>query len=299
MTIQRRNASRALQEEVALHARNVRFDVSKTPLHWIPNEPVASHVISSFNLILPVAERMFIDGFADALPYVKDEKLREAMIGFIGQEAMHADAHDRVLPDFLERHGIATKPVVRQLEFLSDQLASVKATLSGKARYRLMIELLAMIATVEHFTALLGDWVLNADLDGMGADPAMIDLFRWHGAEEVEHRAVGHDVAVYFGVGYFHRNLLTIAAPFLGIFGFLRNTRYVVRQDDSMPNYGYTRLFVEWLRAARRGALPAPKIFFSAWSYLKPSFHPEEVGDTAQALAYLAKSPAVREAMAI
>lgn len=51
----------------------------------------------------------------------------------------------------------------------------------------------------------MGDWALNADLEKFGADPQMLDLYRWHGAEEVEHRAVAHEVATYFGVGYFRR----------------------------------------------------------------------------------------------
>ena len=283
-------------EELALHARNVHFDVSDAPLHWIPNEPIASHFISSFNLVLPIGEEMFVEGFTEALPYVKDAKLREAMLGFIGQEAVHSQAHDRVLPEFLGRHGIDPRPVVRQLEYFSAQLTAVKPKLKPRARYRLLIEQLALIAAVEHMTAVLGDWVLNADLDGLGADSVMTDLFRWHGAEEVEHRSVAHDVATYFGVGYFHRNLMIMPTPFLILYIFLRNTKYIVRQDPSLPNYGMARLFVEWLRASRRGTLPGAKAIFSAWSYLRPSFTPEEVGNTAQAVAYLARSPAVKRA---
>jgi len=285
-----------ISEELALHARNVHFDVSDAPLHWIPNEPIASHFISSFNLVLPIGEEMFVEGFTEALPYVKDAKLREAMLGFIGQEAVHSQAHDRVLPEFLGRHGIDPRPVVRQLEYFSAQLTAVKPKLKPRARYRLLIEQLALIAAIEHMTAVLGDWVLNADLDGLGADPVMTDLFRWHGAEEVEHRSVAHDVASYFGVGYFHRNLLITPTPFLILYVFLRNTKYIVRQDPSVPNYGFVRLFVEWLRASRRGTLPGAKAIFSAWSYLRPSFTPEEVGNTSQAVAYLARSPAVKRA---
>jgi predicted metal-dependent hydrolase len=50
------------------------------------------------------------------------------------------------------------------------------------------------------------------------------------------------------------------------------------------------------MRASRRGSLPGMKAIFSGWSYLRPSFTPEEVGNTAQAVAYLARSPAVKRA---
>ncbi|MDO3027186.1 metal-dependent hydrolase, partial [Mycobacteroides abscessus subsp. abscessus] len=33
--------------EVVLRPRNVQFDTSHTPLHWIPNEPIVSHFISA------------------------------------------------------------------------------------------------------------------------------------------------------------------------------------------------------------------------------------------------------------
>lgn len=123
-------------EELALHARNVHFDVSEAPLHWIPNEPIASHFISSFNLVLPIGEEMFVEGFTEALPYVKDAKLREAMLGFIGQEAVHSQAHDRVLPEFLGRHGIDPRPVVQQLEYLAAQLTTVKPKLKPRSTLR-------------------------------------------------------------------------------------------------------------------------------------------------------------------
>ncbi len=68
----------------------------------------------------------------------------------------------------------------------------------GRAQNHL-IERLAIIAAVEHITAFLGDWVLNADgLDRAGIHPTMLDLLRWHGAEEVEHRSVAYDVMRYF-----------------------------------------------------------------------------------------------------
>ncbi|EJO52149.1 metal-dependent hydrolase domain protein [Burkholderia multivorans ATCC BAA-247] len=48
-----------------------------------------------------------------------------------------------------------------------------------------------MIASLEHFFGYLGNGVLNAHgLDAGKADPTMVDLLRWHGAEELEHRTV-------------------------------------------------------------------------------------------------------------
>ena len=42
---------------VQIQARRVQFDVDGVPLHWIPGHPVASHVVSVLNIVLPAGER--------------------------------------------------------------------------------------------------------------------------------------------------------------------------------------------------------------------------------------------------
>ncbi|MFR9749518.1 metal-dependent hydrolase [Nocardia sp. 004] len=281
---------------VALHARNVRFDWTDTPLRWMPEEPIASHLISSLNLLLPEGERMFCAAYTEALPYVRDEKLREAMLGFIGQESMHAETHDKVLREVLAVHGIDPEPYLRQAEYLFRRTLGLRNA-EGVAQRQLLVERLAFIACLEHFFAYLGDWVLNADLERFGADPRMVDLFRWHGAEEVEHRHVAHDVAVYFGVGYLRRaGLMLLVFPiFLTL--VLRGTKFLVHQDQELPDLGYPRLLTRVFGAMWRGALPGvPSLLRSALSTLEPGYNPEAVGSTAQAVAYLAKSPAAQAA---
>ena len=60
---------------VQIQARKVAFDVSASPLHWIPGHPVASHMISLLNVVLPAAERWFVATYSEALPLVKDRPL--------------------------------------------------------------------------------------------------------------------------------------------------------------------------------------------------------------------------------
>jgi predicted metal-dependent hydrolase len=51
----------------------------------------------------------------------------------------------------------------------------------------------------------LGDFALNCAWDDHNSDPTMVGLFHWHRSEEVEHRMVAHDVAVYFHDSYVDR----------------------------------------------------------------------------------------------
>lgn len=46
--------------------RRVSFDWHRTPLHWIPDEPTATHVINVLHLLLPAGERWFVKVFKEA-----------------------------------------------------------------------------------------------------------------------------------------------------------------------------------------------------------------------------------------
>ena len=90
---------------VQIQARNVAFETADKPMSWIPGHPVASHVVNLLNILLPAGERWFIETFNEALPLIKDPKLADDVRGFIGQEAMHAEAHDTVMNDYLVNSG--------------------------------------------------------------------------------------------------------------------------------------------------------------------------------------------------
>ncbi|QLY27867.1 metal-dependent hydrolase [Nocardia huaxiensis] len=284
---------------VALRPRDVRFDFSGSPLHWIPGEPVASHAISGLNLILPLAERGFVEMFRRALPYVADAELREQMVGFMGQESMHAESHNQATWEFLQRHGIDPEPILTEAEYLFDRAIARLDTLPETLRHRVVVQMLAGIAGIEHFTAIGGDWLLNQDFDALGADPALTDLFRWHGAEEVEHRSVAWNVARYFGARR-PRLLAFYLATSVGLpVSLIAIAWWLIRQDPTMANMSPPAVVVHVNRGMRRGVLPRWRLIGRGFAqFVRPDFDPEEIGDTAQAVAYLAKSPAAKLAHA-
>ena len=282
---------------VALHARKVAFDISATPVRWIGKDPVASHFASAINFMLPEAERWLCETFNEALPLIEDEELRATVRGFVGQEAIHAQTHDEVLSDLFRAHGFDTAPMVGVAVRLFQQVLGPRNLPTAAARHRHLVARLAMAGGIESLTAMVGDWILNAPMEEFDADPAILDLYRWHGAEEVEHRMVAHDVAEYFGVGYLQRtmSMLMVYPAFFLILA--RVARDLVRQDPSLPDHGYARMWVQFIRSGRRGTLPSLRLFGrNARLTMHPRFTPAWVGDTAQAVAYLAKSPAARAA---
>ncbi|MFE2170029.1 metal-dependent hydrolase [Streptomyces sp. NPDC059447] len=284
-------------EHMDLNPRNVAFRWEDTPLHWLPNDPFAGHMINVLHLLLPAGERWFVHVYKQVLPHITDERLRADVIGFIGQEAMHAAAHDDVLPH-LKRLDLDPTPYTAQVDWLFEKLLGDRTLPPGKARQWWLMERVAMIAAIEHYTAFLGDWVLNADeLDRRGADPMMLDLLRWHGAEEVEHRSVAFDLFMHVD-GNYRRRARTWATAFSAlVFLWQRGVRFFMENDPHLVDGKAS--FGQFFRAGQQGVLPSTGAMLkSIPKYLSRTYHPSQEGSTAQAVAYLASSPGANGGLA-
>lgn len=287
-------------DKLVLHARDVHFDWSELDLHWIPGEPFATHVINVLHLLLPEGERWFVEVFKQAVPHITDDELRQQVLGFIGQEAVHAEAHAGVL-DHMEAHGLDPRPYVEQIAWLFRVVLGDR-NLSDAREFAWLRTRLAVIAGIEHYTAVLGQWVLDArKLDQVGTDPTMLDLLRWHGAEEVEHRAVAFDLYMHVDGGYTRRALaMGVAAVALASL-WVRGVGFLVANDPYLKGrINGVRPRASWaLRDGRRGLIPhLGRLARAIPDYLRRRYHPSQHGSTSQAVAYLAVSPSARAAEA-
>jgi predicted metal-dependent hydrolase len=254
-------------------------------------------MINLFNIVLPAGEHWFVRTFNEALPLVKDPKLADEMRGFIGQEATHAAAHDEVVREFLIASGVDPSPMLELVDYMFEKVLAPTTSTDPKRRLNNLCERLWLIAAIEHYTAVLGDFALNSTWDDFGANPTMVDLFRWHGSEEVEHRSVAYDVAVYFHNSYPDR-IRAMALAATAIFAFFqRGTWYLVKSDPA-ETIGWWKMQRLRMRDSKLGLLPKFRKLFGSntLTYFRPGFSPEEMGSTAQAVAYLATSPAARAA---
>jgi predicted metal-dependent hydrolase len=270
--------------DLVLVARDVRFDWADLPMHWLPGEPVGTHVLNVLHLLLPAGERFFVDLFSQALPRIADPDLLEQVRGFIGQEAMHAGAHDEVL-DVMLANGVDPRPYTDQVEWIFNWLLG-----DGPDRSEaFFVERLAIVAAVEHLTSVLGDWVLHAHaLDD--AHPVMLDLLRWHGAEEVEHRCVAFDTLTHFDDSYLRRaRAMVLVAPVL-TWLWCRGALFLTATDPACPRRAHLG---DWARLAWKGVVPHPvRLGWQVAKWFRPGYHPSQDGSTAAAVRYLATSPA-------
>jgi predicted metal-dependent hydrolase len=282
-------------EEVAVRPRDVHFQWDTAPLHWIPGDPYGSHVVTALNLLLPVAERWFSELLSEALEHVRDDRLREEIVGFIGQETVHAKTHDQLLVDYLSRHGIDPAPFVRQVEWIADQYDQRVSQATPQNRRKALASGTHALCAAEHFTGVLGHWTLNNSWDDMGVDPTMCDLYRWHAAEEVEHRHVAYNVAKYFGMDFVAQAAAGALVPLVVYAMMLRGIKFLVHADPGLPNLGYLRLVWKLRESVKRGSIPSTRyVLRTALRLFRRDYNPLDEGNTAQAVAYLASSPAAR-----
>ncbi|MFJ6085493.1 metal-dependent hydrolase [Streptomyces sp. NPDC092369] len=290
-------SGRAVSGRIA--PRRVSFDWSRTPLHWIPREPTATHVINVLHLLLPAGERWFVQVFKEGLPRVKDPELLVDVKGFMGQEATHSVQHSHVLDHLAAQH-LDTEDFTKHVDFLFERLLGERPPLGVPIPRREWLRFrLSVVAAIEQFTAVLGDWILAADaLDTAGADEVMLDLLRWHGAEEVEHRAVAFDMFQHCAGTGAPRYALRVAgmavtAPVM-LYMWLWGSAYLIRHDPKLA--GRLRYsLVSHERAVRKGLLPAWRDLGAAIPrYLRRSYHPSQEGSMSRAVEYLRRSPAAR-----
>lgn len=295
--------------QYSIKPRKVKFEWKDTPIDWIPNQPFISYFINEINMILPAGEFWFCRLYNKVLPQITDEKLKEDVRAFIRQEAMHAQAHNSANNEYLTIRNIDVDRNLKLMDLLFTKVLADKPLsfipVPGPLEHQWDLFRLGIIATVEHMTCVLGKYVLyNKKWEELGADANMLDLIKWHGAEEIEHRTVAFDLYRHLGGGYisrYYQSLLVIAAV-IGL--WVDGAAHIMRQDprfaDKKPALYKPWIWREWVRIAQTDnrLMPHPLWLVSQQlGYLMPWYDPVHEAKTEDAIAYLDKSPAAKRAL--
>jgi predicted metal-dependent hydrolase len=131
------------------------------------------------------------------------------------------------------------------------------------------------------------------------ADEITLDLLRWHGAEEVEHRSVAFDMYQHCGgsgIPRYARRIegMVITAPLLLCLR-VGGAAYLIRQDPQLS--GRLRYSLRaHNHAVGQGLLPSWRELGAAIPrYLRRSYHPSQEGSLRRAVEYLASSSSARQ----
>ncbi len=187
-----------------LQIRRVRpdFDKVSEPL-WFRGDRFRTDFYNAYAMLL-ADEYEFVRIIRPFLLEVGAGDLHAQLKAWLIQESLHGVQHTKAHA-YLDRTGIRFRAYQRLMRFVYYRV------IAPALGARLM---LGMIAGLEHFNTLLGEMCLRSPDYFRNTDSEMNLLLRWHFAEEIEHRAVIHDVTAALGMSYFTRVLTGIIAFF-------------------------------------------------------------------------------------
>jgi predicted metal-dependent hydrolase len=227
--------------------------------YFYDNNPTATLFFAMLSAIFPPGELFFMDTVRHYRDRVTDPVLKAKISGFIGQEAIHTREHER-LNELLKARGfdvmVAQKGVAAGLKLLEKLPPSQQ---------------LACTTFMEHFTALLGEQLLNDENFRSKADPEMIGLWQWHALEELEHKAVAYEVYELIGNSRTERLLsypLVVAALLPPILG---SWLWMVAKDGQLLNWKENRRGLQLL-LGRNGFVT--RILPRMGLFARKDFHP-------------------------
>jgi len=251
----------------ALTVRRPRLDLSgDVPRYWNGGDPFATHYLNALSSVFPDGEAFFVRSVQRFRESIDEPVLLREIQGFAGQEAQHSQQHDRHL-QLLDAQGYTA--LVR-LNRMAD--AGMRFGNRHWPRFSL-----ASTAALEHLTALLARRILaDGSTFTAAMDPRMAALWRWHAAEEAEHKSVAFDVLQHVAPSRALRAaalLLNTAGLFVEI---LVRTFYMLGVDGVL-------LRRETLESGRRflfgpdGLLRGQGRDYLAW--FRRGFHPSQIDD--------------------
>ncbi len=264
-----------------IRPRHPTFDLEEALAgDWHGGSPFRTAFFNAMSLSFPSGERFFIDAVRAHEEGIDDPALKEAIRGFIGQEAVHRRVHAAYNETFCRRRGYDLAAL--EAPFLAGVEWS-EANLSPLAR-------LAATVALEHLTATLAAALLDGGAERAGgrtgrpdrpglladADPRVAELWRWHAVEEIEHKSVAFDV--YATAGGCPKKLRRTLKPVT--LNFLRDNFRAVRTMLRHDGHGWAEFAAGlWWLFGRPGVL---RRLVPEWAaFLRAGFDPPKADDAA------------------
>ena len=249
---------------IGITVRRLQFNPQAIRRHYFANSPVMSHLLTALSSTFPIGEQFFVHSVRNVRDKVKDENLQAQIAAFIGQEAMHSKAHAEF------------NAAWRSEDYNLDRF---QAWLARKDDYVKNLHpkiQLAITCAFEHFTALLGGYILRHPEVLATLDEDAAKLWVWHAIEEIEHRAVAFDVyqAVYGDDKIRRRIMRSVTTGFASLTLYSATRLFLQDKKKSLPKVG-GNIFGFYLLGKMFLQL-APEYL----AYFKTDFHPSEIDYT-------------------
>lgn len=213
---------------IGITVRRLKFNPHAIRRHYFANSPVMSHLLTALSSTFPIGEQFFVHSVRNVRDQVQDPQLQAQIAAFIGQEAMHSKAH-REFNDAWRRDDY--------------QLDRFQAWLARKDHHVKSLPpkvQLAITCAFEHFTALLGGYILRHPEVLSTLDDDAAKLWIWHAIEEIEHRAVAFEVYQHVYADHRLRRMImrSVTAGFASLTFYSASQLFLQDKKNSMPKIG-------------------------------------------------------------
>ncbi|MXO51107.1 metal-dependent hydrolase [Erythrobacter gaetbuli] len=255
-------------EDLTITVRDERFNRGTTPRRWWAGEPFGTAWHNALSATFPRGEAFFIEA-VKAHREGADPKLEAEIRAFVKQEINHTREH------------IAFNRLAEDAGYDIKAIDQRVAELLALTKDRPAIANLAVTMALEHYTAMMAAEFLANPQHFKDADPEVRDMWRWHAAEEIEHKGVAYDTWNHATKDWtpFRRwkvrsiVMLTVTARFF-------KNRWV-DSLNLLEQDGITGWKAKWGLFKYLTVSPGVvRRIFPAWlSYFKPGFHPWDHDD--------------------
>lgn len=251
----------------AIFIRQTRFkpiDLAKQ----YTQSTLLSHFLTALSSSFPDGERFFVETIRNVRDQIQDASLQTDISAFIGQESMHAHAHEQ-----FNQHIQSSSYHLKRFDAASRQEMIRLRTLSPRRQ-------LAATVALEHFTAMIAGYMLTHPRLIQQLPSNMASLWIWHAVEEIEHKHVAFDVyqRVFNNLAQRRRSMRTITIGFLTSTTVM--TTYLLWQDRQHSLGSFRQL---WQNLKGMGFLAHMVISLlpDYFSFYKKDFHPSDIDQTA------------------
>jgi len=254
--------------DLTITVRDERFNRTSSPRRWWAGEPFGTAWHNALSATFPRGEAFFIEA-VKAHREGADPKLEAEIRAFVKQEINHTREH------------IAFNRLAEDAGYDIKAIDSRVAELLALTKDRPAIANLAVTMALEHYTAMMAAEFLANPKHFANADKEVRDMWRWHSAEEIEHKGVAFDTwnhATRDWTGWRRwkvRSLvmLTVTARFF-------KNRWI-DSLNLLEQDGITGWKAKWGLFKYLTVTPGiVRRIFPAWlAYFKPGFHPWDHDD--------------------
>ena len=167
-------------DDLTITVRDERFNRGTNPRRWWAGEPFGTAWHNALSATFPRGEAFFIEA-VKAHREGADAKLDAEIRAFVRQEINHTREH------------IAFNRLAEDAGYDIKAIDTRVAEMLALTKDRPAIANLAVTMALEHYTAMMAAEFLENPAHFADADAEVREMWRWHAAEEIEHKGVAFD----------------------------------------------------------------------------------------------------------